>query len=408
MSVLSRGHHHILFFFQKSLRQLFWSSLLRQTGFALVDIFTFVYLYRLGMTNHFFAPWVSDPVKQGILTVVANVLTLRTIQLIVIFPISTIAAKLGLPRAAIMGNLLMALRYLLLALSLRYPLLIFSAAIIQGLELSVFGPAYDTMFAKRASITKVGQDVGSFMFILRLTNALVPAFAGGLIATLGFQAAFIGTTCLLLLANIPLFAIRWRETLSTPTARDFISWYQNRVDGKIVLAIAGRYVSDVGFELWPIYLMVVFGKIERLGLLMSFALFVSLILTYVSGWYVDHTKKNATFIVSGVFLSLFWLFRINLTLVSLIVVLEVAQKVVEGFFYPSFDALLYKISKQVDTFSFQVYREVLTAIVSILFWSLLGIIFLWYGLMWNWLFFIGAIGILSSTLLYLAQYDYAR
>ncbi len=405
MSVSSRGHHHILFFFQKSLRQLFWSSFLRQTGFALVDIFTFIYFYRLGIDNGFFSTIVKTPFQQGVLTVVADVLVLRLVEAIVLFPISSYASRLGLPKAAILGNVLMAIRYGLLAFSFHYPVLMFSAAIVQGVESSVFGPAYDTMFAKRASSSKVGRDVSSFTFILRLTSALIPAFAGGLIVTLGFQAAFIGATTMLLLSNIPLLSIRWHEQLATPSYTDFVAWYRNRVDLRIVVAIAGRYISDVGFELWPIYLILVFGKVERLGLLVSFSLFISLLLTYMSGWFVDHTKKNTTFIVTGFLLAIFWIMRINLTVISIIISLEVVQKIVESFFYPSFDALLYKISKRVETFSFYVYREFLTTLVSIVFWSVLGCVFLLYGEVWNWIFIVCAAGILASTLLYTAHYE---
>lgn len=405
MSVSARGHHHVLFFFQKSLRQLFWSSFLRQSGFALVDIFTFIYIYRLGIENNFFSLITTSPFQQGIFTVIADVLLLRFIETIVIFPISSFASKLGLPKAAIFGNIVMAIRYALLALSFRYPLLVFSAAIVHGIELSVFGPAYDTMFAKRASMTKVGRDLSSFTFILRLTNALIPAFAGGLIVTLGFSAAFIGATVLLIASNIPLLTIRWKESLSSPTLRDFVSWYRDRVDLKILVAVSGRYISDVGFELWPIYLLLVFGKVERLGLLMSFALFISLLVTYFSGWFIDHSKKNTTFIASGILLALFWLLRINLSVLVFIIVLEVLQKIVESFFYPSFDALVYRISKHVDTFSFHVYREFLISIVSLLFWSVLGIVFYFYGEVWNWLFVIGALGTLASTLLYIARYE---
>ena len=111
------------------------------------------------------------------------------------------------------------------------------------------------------------------------------------------------------------------------------------------------------------------------------------------------------FIWSGILLFVFWLLRINLTVISLIILLEVAQKIVESFFYPSFDALVYKISKKVDTFSFHVYREVLTSMVSVVFWGLLGLLFFLYGSVWNWVFLLGAFGILTSTLLYSAQYE---
>ncbi len=405
MSASHRNHQHVLFFFQKSLRNLFWSSFLRQSGFSLVDIFTFVYFYRLGIANNFFSWFQFSSFQQGILTVIVDVLILRIVELLVIFPMARWAAQLGLPKAAIVGNFLMALRYGLLALSARYPLLIFTAAIVQGIELSVFSPAYDTMFAKRASSSKVGRDVGAFTFILKLSYSLLPALAGGLIVTFGFGAAFFGAMIFFLLSNIPLFSMRWREKLTSPNFSHFVSWCKRSADFRVHAALVGRYISDVGLELWPIYLILVFGKIERLGFLMSLSFFISLVLVYFSGWYVDHSKKNSPFIFGGLLLTLFWFLRINMTLISMIVAIEVAQKLVESFFYPSFDALVYKISKHLDTFVFHVYKEVMTCIVSLVFWSILGILFILYGEIWNWIFVFAAFGILVSTLLYTARYE---
>ncbi|MEP7166874.1 MAG: MFS transporter [Candidatus Woesebacteria bacterium] len=405
MSTSHHSHQHVLFFFQKSLRNLFWSSFLRQSGFSLVDIFTFVYFYRLGIANNFFSWFQLSNFQQGILTVVADVLILRFIELLVIFPMAQWASKLGLPKAAIVGNFLMALRYGLLALSAKYPLLIFTAAIIQGIELSVFSPAYDTMFAKRASNSKVGRDVGAFTFILKLSYSLLPALAGGLIVTFGFGAAFFGAMIFFLLSNVPLFPMHWKETLTSPNLSHFLSWCKRSADFRVHAALVGRYVNDVGFELWPIYLILVFGKVERLGFLMSLSFFISLILVYFTGWYIDHSKRNMLFIVGGLLLSLFWILRINMTLITMIIAIEIAQKLVESFFYPSFDALVYRISKRLDTFVFHVYKEVLTCIVSLIFWSVLGILFILYGAIWNWIFIFAAGGILVSTLLYTARYE---
>lgn len=99
-------------------------------------------------------------------------------------------------------------------------------------------------------------------------------------------------------------------------------------------------------------------------------------------------------------MSLFWILRINMTLITMILALEIAQRIVESFFYPSFDAFMYRISKRLDTFSFHVYREAFTCIVSIIFWLILGVLFVFYGSIWNWVFILGAIGIALSTLLY--------
>jgi MFS family permease len=334
------------------------------------------------------------------LTVVADVLILRLAELVVIIPLAQVASKMGLPKAAILGNFLMALRYALLALSTQFPYLIFSAAIVQGIEISAFTPAYDTMFSSRASRGKVGRDVGAFTFILKLSYALLPVLAGGLIVTFGFAAAFAGAMAFLILSNVPLLSISWKEKLTYPTIRHFFRWTRKEADPRILLALAGKYFNDVGAELWPIYLIIIFGKVERLGVIMSIALLVSLVITYFSGWFVDHSKKNIPFILGGVLLALFWILRMNMTLITMILALEIAQRVVESFFYPSFDAYMYRISKQLDTFSFHVYREAFTCMASLLVWTILGSLFLFYGTIWNWIFILGAVGIALSTLLY--------
>lgn len=405
MSVSHHTHHQVLFFFQKSLRNLFWSSFLRQSGLSLVDLFTAVYLYRVGATHFFFQiPGLSD-FQQGILTVIVYTLALRLAALSTIFPIAKLASRVGLPRIAIFGNILMALRYALLALSVTFPSVIFLAAIVQGIEVAGFIPAYETMFSRLASKSKVGRDVGAFTFVLRLTHSLLPAVSGILIVSAGFQAAFVAAMVFLLLSCLPLVSMRGRQELAYPSPTRFLSWFRREGDPVVWIAIAGRYLSDIASWLWPIYLVLLFGNIERLGLLMSVSLFISLIVTYFSGWYVDHNKRNTLFLVGGVLLSLFWIGRIGLVVVQLVVVLEIAQKIVESFFAPSFDAHVYRISKRLDTYAFHVYKEVMLSVIGVLYCTFLGFLFLFYGAVWGWVFMFGAVGILLTSLLYTSRYD---
>jgi MFS family permease len=405
MSLSHHTHHQVLFFFQKSLRNLFWSSFLRQSGLSLVDLFTVVYLYRAGTVNTFFLIGGLSDFQQGMLTVVGYILVLRVAALATIFPIAKLASRIGLPRIAILGNICMAIRYALLALSVYFPPMIFFSALLQGIEIAGFIPAYETMFARLASKTKVGRDVGSFTFVLKLTHALLPVLAGVLIVSAGFQAAFIGAMILLLLSTIPLMSMRWHRELTYPSPAHFFAWYRKEGDPLVWIAIAGRYLSDVATWLWPIYLVLLFGNIERLGLLMSASLFISLIVTYFSGWYVDHTKRNTVFLMGGALLCLFWIGRIGIVAVQLIIVLEIAQKIVESFFAPSFDAHVYRISKRLDTYAFHVYKEAMVTVIGLIYWSFLGILFLLYGAAWGWVFLFGAIGILATSLLYTSRYD---
>ncbi len=398
-----RGHIHTLFFFQKSLRNLFWSAFLRQNGLSLVDIFTLVYVYNTGVTNAFFQSFAHTPFQQGIFAVVATIILLRITDLIVVFPMARIAARVGLPKAAIFGNFLMAIRFGLLAMSIQYPVLIFLAAIFQGIEIAGFTPAYDTMFANKASASKVGRDVGAFMFILKLSHALLPAFAATLIISFGFQFAFIGSMILLLLSNIPLLSMRSGEKLKAPKPSHFLSWLQNKTDSRILLSLAGRYVSDAVTGLWPIYLLFIFGKIERIGMLMSLSLCISLIIIYFSGWYIDHTKKNYVFIFGGLLLAVLWFLRIHVVFIYGILGIEIAWKLAESFFCPSFDAIIYKISKRLDTFAFHVYKEVLVSAVSLLFWIGIGIFFFFFGASWSFVFALAGLGMLTATLLYTAR-----
>lgn len=406
MPITHLGRHHTLFFFQKSLRNLFWASFLRESGFSLVGIFTLIYIFRLGSGRLFF-DWPSLTQTQvGLLTVVIYVLILRTSALLSVFPSARIASIVGLPISAVIGNMLAAGKFAVLAASIANPWLIFLAAALQGLQIVSFEPAYNTMFAHQASFSKVGRDVGAFTFILRLTHALLPAVAGTLILGFGFSVAFVGSMTLLLLSNIPLLFMRWHEVLPPPSLRAFFSWYGNQLDRRVFTAICGKYVADVVLELWPIYLILLFGQIEQVGLLISLALFISLITTYLSGWYIDHTKKNIPFVAGGVFIAIFWIGRIGITALSLVLSLEVAQKIVESFFNPSFDVTLYKIAKHLKTYEFYVYKEVALSLVSLFFWSALGVIFFVFGAVWDWLFIVAALGIITATILYTTkQYE---
>jgi hypothetical protein len=151
--------------------------------------------------------------------------------------------------------------------------------------------------------------------------------------------------------------------------------------------------------LWPLFVLLLIGSVDKVGFLYFVVFFVSLLLTYFSGWYVDHSKGRRPFSLSGIILSGVWFVRAFVSSAWSIITIDVFQNLAESVFNPFYDSIMLRRSKGSTSLSYFTYREIIVSVSGILFWIIFVIFFL-VSSSWRGFVMFGAITVLMSMQLY--------
>jgi len=127
-------------------------------------------------------------------------------------------------------------------------------------------------------------------------------------------------------------------------------------------------------------------------------LFLSLVLTYLAGWFVDHKKGKRMFVASGAVISISWIMRLFVRGIWDILGVEFLEKLAGSVYSPCYDSFLCRRAKGRAVLAFYVYKEVLLSVSAVILWVLVFGFFL-LPVAWESVFILGAIGVILSLLL---------
>lgn len=405
MPASDHSSHHIIFFFQKNLKGLFWSALLRNTAVSLISVFSLIFIFKVGMGSALLFPMLSV-LHRGMLWIVLYVLSIRLVVVFSILPLSRLVPKVGLSTSIILGNIAIAVKYAILIFAKDYPYLIFVAALFHGLEICLYWPAYHTIFATKVSFSKIGRSVSTISVTMKIIHAISPLLSAFLIVSYGFPVIFCIATMLIVLSIFPLLSLTRIKISTVPSLKNCGVWMCSLVKQRVIIAGTGKYLHDVATELWPIYILIVFGSLTKVGFVFSFAFVVAVIFSIFSGWYVDHKKSRILFYISGLGLALGWILRMLAMKFSIFVAAEIIDKTAGGFYFPTYDSFFYSLSKRFSTFEFHVYQEFILSLLAIFIWIGIGAL-VYMSQIWSLLPVLGFVGAMLSVLMY-SSYQYGN
>jgi len=171
--------------------------------------------------------------------------------------------------------------------------------VIGGISLALYWQGYHYDFSRSKKKTTTTRDVSRLYIILAILAAISP-FIGGTIATyFGFEALYAFAFILLIGAAMPLFWFKEKHSkrpfnLSKvdlfKISRDIISYGGSGVEGSVALIIL------------PIFIFIVVGTYQKVGLVTSAALVLSIGVTYLVGKKVDNRNRH-NYIKTGSILS---------------------------------------------------------------------------------------------------------
>ncbi len=358
-----------------------------------------IYLFEVGANDPFWQFLPGTDLQKGLLLIALFYLVQRVIILIFSIPISKMILALGYQRVLSIGIVVNAIFLLLLYQSVHPGILLMGAAAAYGLSIVIFWPSYYSLLTRFAQKRHLGGNMGMIQVLVQLASVLTPALGGLLVVTYGYKALMIFGIVLLLAVIAVIYQLKLPREKDEVSWQEFREWLQDRTFVRLATAYAGRYFNDAAILLWPLFVFLLLGSIEKVGFLYSVSLFAALLISFSIGVYLDKNKTRKPFFASGGLLSLIWIARMQVWNFWQVAILDSLDRLTANFHWLYFDVKSMKRGKGSQALSFFVYREMIFSLAAILFWLIIALIFWLVPNPWSALFALAAIGVIMSLLI---------
>jgi MFS family permease len=381
----------------KNLKYIYAIRLVRELANQLMVFFLPVYFFsaRFSFMSRFNLP----ALQEGIFNVVIVYLLTYLVSFFMAIPISKSLTKYGIRHGFLMGHLFYCLFVLCLYLSKNNPYLILTSALINGIQINYFWNTYHYSLSRNSNEAKIGANLGIINFLLNLLAMVAPALGGLIIVALGYQTLFLLGLIIVLsgvIFSVLLDNVRVRDSISF---KEFFTWLKEPGFRRLAVSFSGRYFNDASINLWTLYMFILLGSHDSVGYFYSLSLFLALFISYGAGSFIDKNKGRGQFLLSGSFMSIFWLLRGFVFNIWSITVLNAIDKITASFHWLFFDRSWIMRGKGREALSYFVYREMIYSLAAIVFWIFVAAIFFFFVSAWKSLFVAAAIGVLLTLLI---------
>ena len=356
-----------------------------------------VYLYVLGTKSVLYNEWHFTNLQAGMLAIAAYFLVLRLVILGTAIAGGRITHQIGFTRSLLVSYIIRCGGFLALYFSMFNPWLILLAGAFEGLQSNFFWNTFLTVLTKYTPKKNMGANLGLLQFVLQLIAVLSPLVSGLIAVEFGFEVLFLTGVLLTFLSIGIILLLKGRVAYDQVSWSEFWRWMQEVTFRKLGVSFIGRYLNDAILTVWPLYIFLLLGSVEKVGFLYTFSLFVAMVMTFFIGMYIDRSKSKRPFIISGSFLSLLWIARTQVFSIWSIALVDMWERFFANFHWLYYDMLALKRGKGAQAFSYFVYREVVISAGAIIFWLFFAVYFVIFT-HWAGLFILASGGVLLSLL----------
>lgn len=383
----------------RNMRILFGIRVLRELATKFSLFFLPVFLFQLGLKAHAFANWGLTPFQGGAILLALFSIFDSVAALVLAIPAGDFIRRYGYSAGLILSHLLYAVALISLRFSIGNLHWLWLAAIADGVNGVLMWGTFNTLFVKGAHKARMGEDLGVVQALLNVIWMVAPALSGVVILLIGYEFLFSAGLVMVGLA-IVLAAF-----LNIPHERDDISlhelmlWLKDRRFVKLSLSIAGKTVYDVSIFVWPLYVFILLGNTEKVGLVYGIGFLLSIVASLFIGQKLDHDERRRPFAISGGFLSVLWAIRSQVFDFWSLALIDAFDKITGNYHWLFFDRVLLNRGKGRQAFSYFMYREIIINVTVAIFWVLFALMFLIAKIEWRGLFVMASVGVLMSLLI---------
>lgn len=403
-----KDHHlhlpHITFDNTKNLRLLFGIRVIRDLVNKMSLFFVPVFLYTVGSSSNFFS-WANfDPFQKGMLTISVYYVIHGIFGFLGGIPSGILYRKIGYQRSFVFSFLLRSLFFVLLYFSKQNPALLFIAVILDAINQQMFWSGYYTVLSKDAHKKNIGKDLGLLYTLIQIVAVISPAISGYIAYMVGIEFLFLIGLVLTILSSIFAISMEVEISKNSVSFKEFFRWLHESRFVTLGASFAGKYIYDASIYIWPLYIYLILGSVDKVGYLYTVSLFLALVFTYFTGNYIDKHKNKKPFYFSGGALSLITILRTQVVTIWGIAFIDMFDKLISNVYNIYFDSMFMKRGKGHSADSFFIYREMLLNITTVVFWTFVGIFFIFFS-GWKSLYILASVGVLVGLLMKDSKYE---
>lgn len=371
---------------------LFAAQLMRAVGTELSVFFLPLFFFQAGQKMQIFA---GSPFQNGVIFVALYYLIERLGVFSTSIPVGKFIAKFGLKNTMVFSQILYVITCVLYVVAEKNPIYFLPILLIEAFRIPLFWCSYYTLFSMNAIYRHMGESVGTSEFFTRLLQAAIPALSGLMIVEFGFSAVFFTSIFFQGISTLLFLFVQEKQPAVPPSVKELRVWLKEPEFRMLSFSLVGKYALDTLHFLWPLFVVLLIGSADKVGYLYFVVLFVSLLLTYFAGWYVDHSKGRKPFAISGSILGGLWVVRAFVHGIWPIMAVDIFDRLARSVFNPFYDSMLLRRGKGDKTLSYFVYREMIISFAGIIFWGGMIIYFLFFD-NWRQFILIGFVAVLMS------------
>jgi MFS family permease len=345
MSLLDHRQLHTIFP-NRELKNLYVTIAINAFADSLITIFVPIYLYELGF-----------PIYSVIFFYFLMFLSFVLFSFIGAKTVS----KIGCKHAMLWSTPFVIIYYLGFPLLPDYPYLIFILPIIFAGRAVLYNFGYHLLFLKNRSRKNEGKEL-SFIHAMVLVISVIAPLIGGIIAQYHFAYLYFLVSIIYFLANIPLFFTKDSHAPIKFGYKDAIKAILAKSERGSLLSFSGYAVeSAIGAILWPVYIILIIGGIEKTGYIVTLSLLLSVLAFYTIGKWTDVYDKYKLLRI-GSFLYFFgWVLRVFTHSTLGIFLVDSYKNVTQKILHIPWGAACYDLAEQdkLGGFFFFFRREVI-------------------------------------------------
>jgi MFS transporter, DHA1 family, inner membrane transport protein len=228
------------FFSNQDINRLSLHTALHQAAFGLSLVFFAAFMLRAGLS------------PSQVFAVIAAILIIR---FFVRTAVPSVVQRIGFRNAFIVGSLLFAVEFLVLASYDGSNVRLFSFVVADAMCSALYWTCYHTFYAALGDPEARGAQLGARGLLSTIAAVAAPAVGGGLLVSFGPWASFGAAAVTSLAAVIPLFSIREPIVPTAPPMEAF-----RAVREGILLFATDGFVTCISAFTWDIISFVSFGE----------------------------------------------------------------------------------------------------------------------------------------------------
>lgn len=375
---------------------LYAMRVMRELASKLVLFFLPLFLFRIGESTPPLIHGING-FQQGMITIALYYLVSRFLSLILLIPIGDVIKKIGPERSFLISQAGYIVYFMALYKAETFPVLVMAAAALEAVQI-FFWNSYYTLMSTQITKNKMGSNMGVVQFLINLVAMISPIIGGMIVVWFGYPVLFlVGLVCMLFGMGVAAL-LKPTKVVDTVSWHEFFTWMKEKGYRKLAVSYAGRYVNDSVLVVWPLYVFFLLGTVDRVGFLYGLSLFISMVVTYFAGEFLDKHRTKKPFFLSGGLLSLVWVLKTQIVGFWSIALIDVFERLTANFHWLFFDTMFMRRGKGSQALSFFIYREIIISVVALVFWFCFAAMFIWFVNSWKGLFLIAGVGVMLSLL----------